>query len=302
LTDAIAALVNHPASYAMSRFMTAFCEDRQTVSPLTIEQVQALGQEQLLSLLHYIRHSACFDVFYVGQTPPEDIIRELRRCFLPILGEDEVPVRRVNVSPIAWRETRKIVNETGTAGQSHLVLGYRTPVTIVHPDFYAMMLCNEMLGGSPVSRLFLQVREMRSLCYSIGSEYVSDRGELLICCGIDRACRDQAMDSILEQITAIQQGDFEDQELESARALLLGSYRQLADNTGAITAFYSLRGLLEMNVTLDGCRTALAAVKREDVIRAACSLHPDTVYFLEGSGTEPSGDEEAEEEVSHLVG
>ena len=282
LIDAIAALVNHPASYAMARFRRAFAADAPSGQPLQIEQLEAVQPTELEELLHHIQKDAHFHVFYIGQTPPDELISGLRACFAPYLGELSAEYPAVQIHPITPREEAQCVDETMEIGQSHLVMGYRTDITLCSPDFYAMMVCNEMLGGSPMSRLFTYLRERKSLCYFCQSEYIIDRGEMIVSCGIDQSQREAAQSEIEAQITALQNGDFEDIELEAAKELLIGGYAQLSDSTRAISSFYQLRRLIGLSQSMADCRAGFAAVTKEDVMQAARSLRCDTVYFLKG--------------------
>ena len=292
LIDAIASLINHPASYAMARFRRVFAANAPTGQPLQMEQLQSVQSQELEALLLRIQKEAHFHVFYVGQTPPKDLIRYLTQVFAPLLPETSADRPAAHIQTAAKDALPRYVDEEMEIGQSHLILGYRTDITLLSPDFYAMMVCNEMLGGSPVSRLFTYLREKKSLCYYCQSEYIIDRGELIVSCAIDRAQREQALAEIEEQINVLRTGDFEDSELEAAKQLLISGYAQLSDSTRAITSFYHLRRMLGVTQSMADCRAGFEGVSRQDVMRAAQSLWCDTVYFLQG--TQSPDDVEAE--------
>lgn len=299
LLDMVASLVNHPASYASAHFQRAFAEGRDTVKPLDAARLEALTTEDLTALMQYLKEQAHFHVFYIGQTSPEQIIAELQRCFAPYLSlSGATSLMRATVKPLAAREQVFSTQETLNVGQSHLLLGYRTDISLVCSDFYAMMVCNEMLGGSPISRLFVHLREERGLCYSCHSEYLIDRGELILSCGIDRGSRDEAQNAMIEQVTAMQQGEFTDAELQAAKKLLINSYTQLEDNTRAISAFYQFRHILDLQQSVAQCCEAFANVTAEQVQKAAASLRLDTVYFLCGTAADEvvsAGEDQSDE-------
>jgi predicted Zn-dependent peptidase len=283
LIDAISSLINHPASYAMSRFRRAFAADAPSGQPLQVEQLKAVQPQQLEALLHRIQNEAHFRVFYVGQTPPEDIIASLKEIFAPLLSETHAEPGLARIQAMPKKDIPRGVDEEMDIAQSHLIMGYRTDITLLSSDFYAMMVCNEMLGGSPISRLFTYLREKKSLCYYCQSEYIIDRGELIVSCAIDQAHRDAAQAEIEAQILALQKGCFEDIELEAAKQLLISGYAQLCDSTRAITSFYHLRRMLGVTQSMADCRAGFEKVTREDVMRAAQALLCDTIYFLKGT-------------------
>jgi predicted Zn-dependent peptidase len=296
LIDAIASLVNHPASYAHAHFNAAFARDRDAIAPIRMEEVEALQERDLRELLHSIHTQAHFHAFYIGATPPEQLLRILAEHMGPILGQSQPPMPQLGGTALPARAQVLTVEEQLPSGQSHLIIGYRTPITLASPAYGAMMVCNEMLGGSPVSRLFTQLREAKSLCYSCYSDYLPDRGELMASCAIDRADRQAAQTAIREQIEALKCGDFTDAEMDAAKNLLLNGYLQLEDSTRSISSFYRVRHLMGVTQTIDECRAAISAVSRKQLICAANTLQEDTVYFLEGTATNAAGDEEDEYE------
>ena len=68
--------------------------------------------------------------------------------------------------------------------QAHLCLGY-PGLAIGEKNVYALVLLNNLLGGSMSSRLFQEIREKRGLCYSVFSYHSSyqDSGMLTIYAG-----------------------------------------------------------------------------------------------------------------------
>lgn len=301
ISDAVRALINRPSAYALSRFYDIFNEQYEHGHLLcgSVAQIEAVTREQMAAVHERMLCRAPIRFFYIGNEDPQVLAALLARTL-----ERELPARFATGAAVAQEDFRlpvlkaqplRRVDEEMPVGQSHLILGYRTGIRLGDPEFYAMMLCNEILGSSPVSRLFTQVREERSLCYSCSSDYVIDRGDVIISCGIDKDSRDEAEQAIREQVEVMRTGAFTDAELEAARQLLLATYAQLIDSTKAIGGFYTTRQLLGVSQTIEDCRAAFAAVTREQVIAAARRMTPDTVYFLRGMGA-AQGEEEYEEE------
>ena len=80
--------------------------------------------------------------------------------------------------------------------------------------------------------------------------------------------------------------------MELAKLSLLNSYRQMEDSQNSMEAFAF--GML-MNRTAETPEEEMAcirAVAAEDVIAAARSFVPDTLFFLQGTLTDDSGEEE----------
>ncbi len=292
--DAIRSLRNHAASYAMAQFSDLFYEDQAYGHLLcgTEEQVRAITAEQLTKEWRDMLRRAPIRCFYVGGMDEQVLIERLRSMLFPYLETCKYqPTATPPLASVPIREEQvRFYDTQGDAGQSHLILGFESGVTLRSPDFYAMMLCHELLGLSPISRLFVHVREAESLCYSCTSEYRIEQGDVIVSCGISATNRTRAQEAILSQIKALQTGDFTDAEWQAARKSLTGGYRQLVDSTRSLARFYELRAMAGVDQTIESCRSRFEAVTREDVMAAARKLSLRLVYFRAGAGTD--GDEE----------
>ena len=295
--DHVRALQNQPATYAMARFSDAFHTNDPESLPIlegTEERIGALTPEGLTAQWRDILCHAPLQCFYIGSWRNDHLITCLREALSPYL--EGLSRELVNVHPVcrpspSWEGVRR-VEEEGDRGQSHLILGFRTPVTLQSPDYFATMLLNELLGQSPISRLFVHVREKHSLCYHISSRYRMLQGELTVACGISADNREMAERAILEQIDVLKKGEFTETEWLAAKKSLIGSCRQLKDSTRSLSDFYSVRLPLCPDHTPEGYADRFDTVTREQVMEAARGLRLDMVYFRQGTGEdEEDGDD-----------
>lgn len=286
--ESIRSLKNNPRSYAVERFSELlFCNDACGAPMWGVEEeIMAVTAEDLTALWRELISSLSFSCFYVGAETPE----ALTRALLGTLGAELE--RRDRKTDVARGEVVKAVaalpspamhTEEIEAGQSHLLLGFTTDATASTPDFYACAVFNELLGASPTSRLFLNVREKLSLCYHCASAYNSFKGTLTVHCGLHRDNRARAEEEILSQLAQIIAGDFGEEELTSAKRSLVSVYRQTEDNPASTESFYFRRALANREETLEDAIAIINAVTKEDVTAAAKRLSLHTVYFLEGT-------------------
>ena len=175
------------------------------------------------------------------------------------------------------------------------MIGFRTKVTLTEPGFYACTLLNEILGASPISKLFVNVREKHSLCYHCSSNYNAFKGTLLISCGLEPCNRASAEQEILAQVEALRCGDISEEELTAAKKSLENAYRQLLDSPAAMESYYYGRALLGVDASLERCRERIRGVTREEIVELAKDLIPDTVYFLDGTLCGEGGDFDEED-------
>lgn len=101
--------------------------------------------------------------------------------------------------------------------QSSIALVYATSTDILSEDYYKMFVMNSLLGQSPTSLLFEEVREKHSLCYSISSCLIQFDGALIITLGTNKENIEKAIDLINQQIQRIIDLDFDPELLNTAK-------------------------------------------------------------------------------------
>ena len=102
--------------------------------------------------------------------------------------------------------------------QNHLLLAFPA-LPYTHPDRYALLLLNSILGGGCSSRLFQQLREQRGLCYTVYS-YLSDyadAGLLGIYTALNRDQQDAALETMISIVRDLTQEGPSQEELDRAR-------------------------------------------------------------------------------------
>ena len=296
--DAIRAVRNNPRSYAAERCKNLLLEGEAGGISLygTEEQTMAVTREELTAFWREWLSNLRLDCFYVGAADPDGVDRRIREALAPRGRDDRMTTDRGAL--VRFPEGRGLrVEESLPVSQSQLVLGLRCGIRLTDEDFYACSVYNEMLGGSPISRLFVYVREKKSLCYSCGSVYHSFAGTLMVSCGIKKENRDAAESEILRQLDALKRGDFREEELEAAKKALENAHRQVEDSPLGLENYFFGRSLAGYRVPLAECRARLSRVTAEDVVRVARSVTVDTVYFLEGTLTGGGEDDDDEMEL-----
>ena len=296
--DAIRAAKNNPRGYAMEQ-CRAILYDGEPCGALqygTEAETEAITREELTDFWRTWIKGWSPDCFYVGPADPALLKEKLERAFGARIALEKAPL------PRGLGEAREgrglLAREELPVSQSQLVIGLRCNTTLNDADYFATAVMNEMLGVSPISKLFMNVREKLSLCYSCSSLYNAFMGTLLISCGIRRENREQAEQAILREIRAIAEGDFREQELEAAKKSLDNAYDQLKDSPGGLENFFYGRALVGNCLSPEDCRAGFCTVQAEDVSRVARAMTVDVTYFLEGTQAgEGELDEDDGEEI-----
>lgn len=142
-----------------------------------------------------------------------------------------------------------------------------------------------LLGGTPFSKLFMNVREKLSLCYYCVSRMIYEKGAVMIDSGIDSGNLSEAYDEILNQIEEIKKENFTDEELYNTKLAMRGSMKTVYDSPAELAVWYFTRHARgKTNQSPDEAQKEMFAVSREEIIEAANSIKLDTIYTLKNNG------------------
>ena len=282
-SDSLKSIINNPRSYAALRAAEIMNRDESDFLDLnaTIKATEDVTRGDMTKYYEKNIASRHIDVFYVGSLDEDEISEKIMKH----LGAHEATVmtHAPTLEPKLKAREPAYVSESVPVSQGKLVMGMRTGITAATPDYLPMMLLSEIYGGSPVSKLFMNVREKMSLCYYCSSSYNMYTGTLSISSGIEVSDEKKATEAILSELDAIKKGEISDAELEAAKLSLINSYKQMYDNPFDMHAFYSARSAFGIDVSIEECCKKIEALSREDVLRVAGGIELDTTYFLRGT-------------------
>jgi predicted Zn-dependent peptidase len=162
--------------------------------------------------------------------------------------------------------------------QANLCLGM-PGVSRDDPDRWTLDLLAAVLGDGMGSRLFLELRERRSLAYDVSTfaSTFADCGTFGINAGFDPDQADRVVTAILEQLERVIQEPVTAAELERARAYTRGRLELRMEETGSVAAWLGTgEMLLPRILTFEEVIDKLEAVTSEDLLRVARRLiRPD---------------------------
>ena len=126
-----------------------------------------------------------------------------------------------------------------------------------------------LFGGTPNSKLFLNVREKLSLCYYCSASYNSMKGIMLVQSGVEVKNMERAKEEILRQLDEVKQGNFDESEVEAAKMSLCNSYRTLSDSLGGLENWYLSQTFASHSQQPEEAAAQINAVTRQEIIDAA---------------------------------
>ncbi|MBP3951988.1 M16 family metallopeptidase [Bacillus suaedae] len=233
------------------------------------------------------------DKFYTGDhvvisiagNITDDVIEQIKEIFSKVKPttykhETERPIFTPN-HIIRTKETE----------QAHLCLGY-PGLEIGDKDVYALVLLNNLLGGSMSSRLFQEIREKRGLCYSVFSYHSSyqDSGMLTIYAGTGHQQLEDLASALIGTASQLADQGMTEKELTNGKEQLKGSLMLSLESTNSrMNRNGKNELLLKKHRTLDEIIEEIDQVSISDVNKLAVSIlkSKPSISLINTTGTLP---------------
>lgn len=280
LIATIESQLNDKRAYAMEQMIRVMCREDSFGIPRLgeIADVEAITAKSLYDHYRKILRESRVELLYVGSAPEEKVAALLQRLF------DRIERNYVNLpaqTPLRTGPESDTIMEMDVS-QGKLCMGLVSPVTIREEGFVAMQLLNYIFGGGMTSKLFMEIREKQSLCYAIGSGFHGSKGLMTVSAGIDSAMKEAVQQAVLEQLALCRKGEITQAELTAAKEALRSSLLATQDSPGALEGYYGTAALSGLAMTPDAYIRAVEAATMEQIVAAAKTLTPHTVFFLKG--------------------
>ncbi len=291
--DAIKSLINDQRAYAAKKCTDKMFGDSPygITTAGDVDTVASFTAHELTENIEYFKQNALVECYYIGAEGPcriAELISDRFDGFTAVSANAEYS-ESAFVSP---RNDIQRACESMDVSQTRICMGYTCDTTLCDDDYFAMVVANELFGGSSVSKLFLNVREKKSLCYYCSSVYKSASGIIRVECGVAPQNADAAIAEIAHQLEEFCRGNLTDSEIQTAKSSLASGFKQISDSAAATEAFMFRRLLGGSDQTIESCIESIKAVDRESILRAAKKIKLDTVFVLEGSESEEDCDDE----------
>lgn len=291
LLEDIRARINDRAAYAQTRLLELMCPGEDYA-------VDALGDEDAARAIHYVgltRHykallaASPIEIFYCGSAEADRVAAAMTDALATLPRGELDPDIGTDIRLNTVDERPRVFTEELDVGQGKLAVGYRIGEAMEQPDMAALRVMNHILGDPSgasyvSSKLFVNVREKRSLCYYVDSELDLMKGLMTVTSGIDPADYEKTLAEIDRQVQAVRDGDFTDDELRTARAGLSADMLTLTDSPARLEKFWLVQNLLGLEYGPEELAALAEDVTGQDVVKAAAGIACDAVYFLRGAG------------------
>jgi zinc protease len=236
---------------------------------LAAEEIQRLTPDvlQKFHALNYKPNNAIFAI--VGDVKPAEIVAKLEKTFGAWQRGDvpQTPIPKVSETGPA---KIYLINRASSV-QTNLLLGNLT-IERTDPDYYALDVMNQVVGGGASARLFLNLREDKGYTYGAYTRFSASkyRGTFRANTEVRTEVTKGSMDELMYELKRIRDEKVAAEEFDRAKRTIIGSFAlQLESPQGLLGNIITqkLEGLPADH--WDTYTQKIAAITPDDVQRVA---------------------------------
>ncbi len=260
-TRAVSARVVNAFAYGKQHPLGEF-ETEESVQGLTLADIKEAYQKYITPSRSYLT--------IIGDIKTETAKQSAQKVFGDFKGSVlSLPALATVPNPAS---TEIDVVDMPNAVQSEITVTNLVDLKMNNPDYFPVLLANQILGGGAESRLFNNLREKHGFTYGAYSRIQAGRFQNLFSssASVRTPKTDSAVVEFVTEISKLRNEKVSDEELTNAKALYNGNFALGLENPANTASF--ARNILINNLPANFYKTYLQkinAVTKEDIQRVA---------------------------------
>ncbi len=278
-TNNINSVKENASSYSLMRMAEAYSNSPVSYRMIGyLEDLDKINEENLYDYYLKMLEKDFVDIFVVGDVKDEEIINLIKQNFkFKTVKRRKIPY----IINSTARKRRLFAKESIDNSQTKLAICNVTSNLTPYERYYPLTLYNVILGGGSDSKLFKNVREENSLCYSINSVTNKLDNLLIIMAGIDKTNYKKCLELIENNMLDMRKGKFTEKDLKIAKEYYLTAIDEMLENEMSIIDNYLMMELLGTD-DIETKKEKMLKVTKKEIVKIAKKIKMDTVFCLEG--------------------
>mgnify|MGYP004689222937 FL=1 len=280
-TLALNSIKEDAANYSLIRMSEAYDKTSPISYRMTgyLEDLDKITEENLYEYYERMLDNDYVDIFILGDINEKELLPIIKKYFkFKKVKKRKASYYLPNKKP---RKRRLFAKETAKNSQSKIAIACPITKMTDYEKNYSLLLANIILGGTGDSKLFKEVREENSLCYTIRSNYNRLDNLMVINVGIDNVNFDKAVELITKNVQDMKKGKFTDSDINVAKEFYKTSAESLMESPSRIINEVLTEEILGVEPLSERVRK-IEKVTKKDIMRACKKINMDTVFLLEG--------------------
>lgn len=245
-----------------------------------IEDLETINSKDLYEQYTNLINNCKIDIFISGEV--EENIKDniINNENIQKLKErDAVYIVNNKENRIKEPKQEQQISESMDINQGKLIIGLDI-LEENDSDKYTALVYNAILGGTPTSKMFQNVREKNSLAYTASSSFIRQKANVFIKCGIDIENYEKALKIIKEQLEDMQKGEFTDKNIEEAKTNIISTINFIPEEQDTELMYYFSQELSGYEMSYEEYIQKINFVSKPNIIDLANRIQINTIYFL----------------------
>lgn len=245
-----------------------------------LEDLKNINAENLYEEYKKLINECKIDIFISGDITEEvknEVIENKNIVSLEERNPNYIESNKEN--RIKQEKQEEIVSESMDVTQGKLILGLDV-LKEQEDDKYTALIYNAILGGTPNSKMFQNVREKNSLAYTASSSYIRQKGNIFVKCGIEIDNYEKALKIIKEQIEDMKKGKFTEEDIKQAKVNIVSTIKFIPEEQDTELLYYFSQELSGYQMNSEEYINKVNSITKEQIVELANRIQINTIYFL----------------------
>lgn len=275
ITNSIKSEKENPNFEAYQKYKELIGKDKVFVGSIlgTLEDVENITPSSLYEYYKTFFDDNHIDIYVLGSVEEKDIL-DIDKYLK--FGSNRISYTSTYVN---YEKDYSEKEEDSKFNQSKLFMGGSIKSLTEHEKKYESIIYNIILGNSPTSKLFQNIREKMSYAYTISSSINRLDGMFVISAGISSKNYESTKNEVMNQIKEMKQGLFNDKDISDAKEVILSIIEEINDNPWSIIDHYN-NYLYFGADTIENQIQEINKIQKDDIVNVANKINIDTVFLL----------------------
>ena len=252
-----------------------------------LEDLQTINPHNLYEQYKQLIDNSKIDIIISGDYDEEKILNyvetnELIKKLNP--RKEKININKYSTEIKDKKDKSNEINEELDIVQGKLVIGLDILPNELGDFRFISILYNAIFGNGVSSKLFQIVREKESLAYTAKSEYIAQKNNIFIRCGIECQNYEKATELIKKLLEDMKNGEFSEEDIKKAKDYILAGVDAINEEQDSQILFLFGQELTKMPLTIEEHKNNIQKVTKEQIVEFANKIQLNTIYFLKNGG------------------
>lgn len=252
-----------------------------------LEDLQTINPHNLYEQYKQLIDNAKIDIIISGDYDEEKILNYVEtNGLIKKLNprKEKININKYSTEIKDKKDKANEINEELDIVQGKLVIGLDILPNELGDFRFISILYNAIFGNGVSSKLFQIVREKESLAYTAKSEYIAQKNNIFIRCGIECQNYEKATELIKKLLEDMKDGEFSEEDIKKAKDYILAGVDAINEEQDSQILFLFGQELTKMPLTIEEHKNNIQKVTKEQIVEFANKIQLNTIYFLKNGG------------------